>query len=171
MTLKKTIISLLFIIVLAGVMTSCSTGDKVARAERQAAIARQVSDAIMNRDFTVSVRWMKPLYGQPKQVSYGYELTVQDTTVISYLPYIGEAYNVPYGGGKALNFTGETYDYTVQQVSHDLSRIIFTVTNDEDTYLYQVEVFSNGKATIDVYARQRNPISFEGEMVFKNQPN
>jgi len=166
--MKKTIILLLTAIVLTGVMTSCGTGDKVARAERQAAVARQVTDAIMNRDFTVSIMWMKPLYGQPRQVSYGYELTVQDTTVVSYLPYMGEVYHVPYGGGKGLNFTGVTHDYTVQQVSDNMARILFTVTNDEDTYQYQVEVFSNGKATIDVFARERNSISYDGELIFKN---
>ena len=46
------------------------------------------------------------------------------------------------------------------------SHIEFTVTNEEDSYLFRIDVFDNGKAYIDVIARDRDSISFDGEMVF-----
>jgi len=146
------------------VLTACSTQSRVARAERQAAMAAYVSNALEQRDFTISIDRMKPLHGMPKQVSYGYELTVKGNTVNSYLPYVGEVYRVPYGGGVGLNFTGEIQDYAVEYPSSDLTRITFTVTNDEDTYTYRVDIYSNGKAIVDVYAYHRTAISFDGEV-------
>ena len=38
------------------------------------------------------------------------------------------------------------------------------VVNDEDTYLYTIEVFDNGNSSIDVHARQRERISYSGEI-------
>ena len=41
----------------------------------------------------------------------------------------------------------------------------FELTNEEDTYLYMLDIFDNGSTTIDVRAKQREPISYSGEMV------
>ena len=43
--------------------------------------------------------------------------------------------------------------------------IEFNVRNDEDFFHYRIDLFNNGKAVIDVIARDRDAISFDGEMV------
>ena len=41
------------------------------------------------------------------------------------------------------------------------------MTNEEDTYIYLIKVFSNGNSSIDVTSRQRDHISYSGELEVK----
>ena len=84
----------------------------------------------------------------------------------SYLPYIGEAYRLPYGGGKGLNFKGKIENYTITYPTSNRSHIEFTVNNGEDVYHVRIDVFNNGKSILDVIAQDRDAVSFDGEMIF-----
>ena len=157
----------LFLIMVVMVMvTSCGTTDGLTKAERQAQVARQVQESLDARTFTIAVDWMRPLGLKPRHVTSNYELKVNGDEVDSYLPYIGEAYRLPYGGGKGLNFKGIIKNYSITTPTSNRSHIEFTVTNEEDSYLFRIDVFDNGKAYIDVIARDRDSISFDGELVF-----
>ena len=147
-------------------LTACNTGNRMAKAERQAEISRQVLASVEERQFTIAVDWMKPLRGMSKHLSYGYELKLNGDELDSYLPYVGEAQRLPYGGGKGLNFKATVENYSCVQTSGNCYLIEFDVTNDEDIYHYRIDLFSSGKALIDVWARDRDAISFQGEMVF-----
>ena len=149
-------------------LTACSTGNRMAKAERQAEISRQVLASIDERHFTIAVDWMKPLGGMARHVSSNYELKVDGDEIDSYLPYVGEAYRLPYGGGKGLNFKGKIENYVITYPTSNRSHIEFTVTNDEDIYFFRIDVFNNGQSIIDIIARDRDAISFNGEMIFKN---
>lgn len=158
----------LFLIMVAMVMvTSCGTSDGLTKAEREALITRQVQEGLDTRHYTIAVDWMRPLGLRPRHVTSNYELKVNGDEVDSYLPYIGEARHLPYGGGKALNFNGTIEHYSITYPTSNRSHIEFTVTNVEDSYLFRIDVFNNGKAYIDVIARERDAISFDGEMVFE----
>ena len=147
-------------------LTACNTGNRMAKAERQAEISRQVLASVEERQFTIAVDWMKPLRGMSKHLSYGYELKLKGDELDSYLPYVGEAQRLPYGGGKGLNFKATVENYSCVQTSGNCYLIEFNVTNDEDTYHYRIDLFSSGKALIDVWGRERDAISYQGEMVF-----
>lgn len=147
-------------------VVSCRTANGLTKAEREALVVQQVQAALDQRCYTIAVDWMKPLGGMPRHVSSDYRLKVNGEEVDSYLPYVGEAYRLPYGGGKGLNFKGKITDYTVTQPTSNRYIIDFNVNNDEDTYHYRIDMFTNGKAIIDVYSQNRDAISFDGEMVF-----
>ncbi len=159
-------VCMIFIAVIAIVLSSCGTTDGLTKAERQAQVTRQVQEGLDTRHYTIAVDWMKPLGGMPRHVSSNYELKVNGDEVDSYLPYTGEAYRLPYGGGKGLNFKGTISHYNITYPTSNRSHIEFTVTNEEDSYLFRIDVFNNGKAIIDIIARDRDAISFDGEMVF-----
>ena len=97
---------------------------------------------------------------------FGYTVEVRNDSLFSYLPYIGRAYQIPYGGGKGLNFSERIGSYQELQKKNGLRHIEIGVKNDEDTYLYTIEVYDNGSSHIDVQARQRERISYSGEMIF-----
>lgn len=163
----KKILSFLFSMVLLVLsLAGCGTGNGLTKAEREALVTRQVQEGLDTRHYTIAVDWMKPLGGMPRHVSSNYELTVNGDEVVSYLPYVGEAYRLPYGGGKGLNFKGTIENYTITYPTSNRSHIEFTVTNEEDSYFFRIDVFSNGKSIIDIIARDRDAISFDGEMVF-----
>lgn len=155
-------------VLVAVLLQACGTTDGLTNAERQAAITRQVQEGLDTRHYTIAVDWMKPLGGMARHVTSNYELKVNGDEVDSYLPYVGEAYRLPYGGGKGLNFKGKIENYTITYPTSNRSHIEFRVTNDEDTYYFRIDVFNNGKSIIDIIAQERDAISFDGEMVFKN---
>ena len=103
--------------------------------------------------------------GVSKSVSYGYSVEVRNDSLISYLPYFGRAYSVPYGGGKGLNFAERIGSYKEFQEKSGKRHIEIGLKNEEDTYLYTIVVFDNGKSSIDVQSRQRESISFSGDMI------
>jgi hypothetical protein len=162
--MNKALFTTLVLLMLS--LTACNTGNWLAKAERQAEVARQVQASLESRQYTIAVDWMKPLRGTPKHLSYGYELKINGDEMDSYLPYMGEAYRLPYGGGKGLNFKAPILNYTQTQTAGNCYLIEFDVVNDEDVFHYRIDLFSSGKAIIDIWARDRDSISFQGEMVF-----
>lgn len=155
-------------LIMALLLLACGTGNGLTKAEREAAITRQVQEGLDTRHYTIAVDWMKPLGGMAQHVSSNYELKVNGDEVDSYLPYVGEAYRIPYGGGKGLNFKGKIENYSINYLTSNRSHIEFLVNNGEDVYHFRIDVFNNGKAIIDIIAQDRDAISFDGEMVFKN---
>lgn len=146
-------------------LTACSTTGSLSRAEREAQVAEQVVTALENGRYTIAVDWMKPLGGMPRHVSSNYELKVNGDEVDSYLPYVGEAYRLPYGGGKGLNFKGKILNYSIVRTTGNRYVIEFDVNNDEDVYHFRIDLFTNGKAIIDIIGQDRDAISFDGELL------
>lgn len=158
-----------FSVLIATVLTvltlcACGTGNSLTKAEREAAVTRHVQECLDTRHYSIAVDWMRPLGGMARHVSSNYELTVDGDDVDSYLPYVGEAYRLPYGGGKGLNFQGKIKDYSITYPTSNRSHIEFTVSNEEDTFFFRIDVFNNGKAVIDIIAHDRDAISFDGEL-------
>jgi hypothetical protein len=159
-------ILLFSIIVVSMLFCSCRTGDGLTKAEREALVVQKVQAAVDAQHFTIAVDWMRPLGGMPRHVSSTYQLKVDGDQVDSYLPYVGEAYRLPYGGGKGLNFQGKIINYQVLRSTSNRYVIEFDVKSDEEAYRYRIDLFTNGKAIIDIIGQDRDAISFDGEMVF-----
>ena len=126
-----------------------------------------MTKALEARDYKIAVNRMYPMKGSSRSVSYGYSVEVRNDSLISYLPYFGGAYNVPYGGGKGLNFSERIGSYRESQKNKGERQIEINVTNEEDTYIYLIKIFSNGNSSIDVTSRQRDHISYSGELEVK----
>ena len=159
---------LMLTVLVAIMLQACGSTDGLTKAEREAAVTRQVQEGLDTRHYTIAVDWMKPLGGMARHVSSNYELRVNGDEIDSYLPYVGEAYRLPYGGGKGLNFKGKIENYIITYPTSNRSHIEFTVTNDEDIYFFRIDVFNNGQSIIDIIARDRDAISFNGEMIFNH---
>ena len=157
---------LLSTVLMTVLLMACGTSNGLTKAEREAAITRQVQEGLDTRHYTIAVDWMKPLGGMARHVTSNYELRVNGDEVDSYLPYVGEAYRLPYGGGKGLNFKGKIENYSINYLTSNRSHIEFTANSGEDTYHFRIDVFNNGKSIIDIIAQDRDAISFDGEMVF-----
>ena len=163
--MKKYLVVMVLALVSIVVLSGCGTSEE--RAARAAEQTAKVRSALKERQFKISVDHMYPMKGGMKNVSYGYSVEVRNDSLISYLPYIGRAYNVSYGGGKGLNFSEHIGSYHENQVKDGKWHIDIDVTNEEDTYRYQIDVFDNGSSSISVESRQRERISYSGEMDFR----
>ena len=140
-------------------LMGCSTLTPAEKEAQRKATAQAVEKALADRHYTIDVQMMYPQRGPAKNMTSNYSLEVRGDTLVSYLPYIGRAYLVPYGGGKGL-----MERYSVAKDAKGQTIVTFGVTNEEDTYEYQLGIFDNGSATIDVRSKQRDPISFSGVM-------
>ena len=116
--MKKWILPLLAAVLTVsacGVLSGETHEEKVAREARE---ARMVVDNIQNGDFRIDIDRMYPIRGTSQHVS-NYSVTVKDGMLDSHLPFIGQAWRVPYGGGHALNFKAKIGSYNVVQTRKD----------------------------------------------------
>lgn len=141
-------------------LMACGTGNKVIDEQR----AQAIRSLLESRQFVVMVGSMRPLSSPTLSVSQGQKMIIRDGQVTCYLPYVGSGQNVGYGasGYKALNFSSAMLDYKVEYPKPDRARVTFRVDNGDDNYRFHVEVFMNGKTTIDVDPRGRDAISYSG---------
>ena len=165
--MKKHLILTVMALTALVMLVGCATAEE--RAARAAEQAKAVKAALQERNYQIAINRMYPSRGASKTVSYGYSVVVRNDSLISYLPYFGRAYNVPYGGGNALDFSAPIRNYQESQPKSGLRHIEIDVKNNEDTYLYTLDIFDNGSTDINVRSRQREPISFSGEMEFKQK--
>jgi hypothetical protein len=135
------------------------------RREREAREAQMVLDNIQAGDFTIDITRMYPLRGTAHNVT-GHSVTVRDGVLYSALPFFGQAWRVPYGGGHALNFEAPVRDYSVANHPKGGYVVNLYVKTDEDEHVYQFRIYENGSSTLDVQSRNRDRISFSGEMIF-----
>ena len=149
--------SIAFLMIL---LTACNTGNKVVDVQR----AEAIKGLLESQQFVVMVGSMRPLSAPTTPVSQGHKMILRDGSVSCYLPYAGSGQNVGYGasGFKAMNFTSEVLDYKVEYPKADRARVTFRVNNGDDNYRFHIEVFMNGKTTIDVDPRGRDAISYSG---------
>ena len=131
---------------------------------KQEAQAMKVSAALDARQFRIDIDRMIPLGGPSKSV-FDYFVEVRNDSLISYLPYVGRAYNIPYGGGDGLNFSAPIGSYNESFKRNGQRRIVIQLKNKEDSYIYSFDIFDNGRSSLDVQSRQRDPIAFSGDMV------
>ena len=163
--MKKEIFMCMMMAVLC---VSCATkltpSEKTARQELQ---AKAVLEALENRNYTIGINYVYPRRGPGKTLEYGYDVTVRNDSLISYLPYFGRAYRVPYGGGTGLNFSVPISRYQTYRAKKNMTRVLIGVKYEEDVYQYQLDVYDNGQVSLNVTAQEREGISFTGEMNFK----
>ncbi len=141
-------------------LMACNTSKNAVDPQQAAA----VKSLLENQQYFVMVGSMRPLSAPTMSVSQGQKMIVRNGTVTCYLPYAGSGQNVGYGasGFKALNFSAPMLDYKVEYPKPDRARITFKVDNGDDNYRFHVEVFMNGKTTIDVEPRGRDAVSYSG---------
>lgn len=148
------------------VLGGCASSEE--RAAQKAEFSRKVKAALDKRAYKISINRMLPMQGASRSVSYGYSVTVKNDSLFSYLPYFGRAYDVPYGGGKGLSFDAPIGHYHEIQSNNGSRQIDIELKNEEDNYTYYITVFDNGSSSIDVQARKRERISYNGEIIFEN---
>ena len=163
--MKKWILPLLAAVLTVSACGVLSSETREEKAAREAREARMVVDNLQNGDFRIDIDRMYPLRGTSQHVS-NYSVSVKDGVLDSHLPFIGQAWRVPYGGGHALNFKADIGSYKVVQTRKDGYEVRIYVKTDEDEHLYLLTVFNNGRASLDVQSGNRDRISYSGEMNF-----
>ena len=131
---------------------------------QKARTEQTVKEALEARRYRIEVNYMTPMRGRSRALTDNYSLTIHGDSVLSYLPYVGEAYSAPYGGGKGLNFDALIQTYEAKEGKQGRKEIRFTTTNDEDSYTYHLTIYPDGTTQIRIQPTRRQSISFNGKM-------
>lgn len=157
---------LLSIFFVSLLLMACATSEnsKSSKAVRKAEMAAKIAESVQSRHFNVDIDKVYPTGHGIIHPSTIYSVSVSDDKIISYLPYFGRAYNVPYGGGKGLNFEGKVLRYQESIERKGKHIVVLDVKSEEDIHQYSFVIFDNGSVTLDVLSKERNPISFSGHI-------
>lgn len=134
---------------------------------RQQQVAQMVADSLEGAHFKVVFDYVIPTRMQPRHLTTPYEVRVKGDTLNSYLPYFGVVYQVPYGGGEGLIFDAHIDGYQCHKVKRDMYRVEIYMNRREDSYVYTFDIFDNGHADLKVSCRNRDFISYRGQMDVK----
>ena len=165
--MKKWILPLL-----AAVLTTVSCGvlgeTREEKAVRQVREAQMVDENVRAGNFVIDITRMIPLRGSSQHVN-DYSVRVKDGILTSHLPFVGQAWRVPYGGGHALNFKEKIGSYSVVPLEKEGYQVRLYVKTDEDEHLYLFYIYPNGRTTLDVHSQNRDRMSYTGEMDFYSE--
>ena len=163
--MRKVIVGIFSVIMLTACSTSKLTSEQ--KAVKHALVTQKVRQAVDDRAYTVEMNYIYPQRMASRHLDYGYTLRISGDSIYSYLPYFGRAYSVPYNGGNGLNFKGVMDYYKVTRTKKDCTDVVLGVKDDGDDYQYTMNIYDNGTVSLGVFSRNRESISFSGEMMMK----
>ena len=159
MRTKKQIFMLLLAL-LVGIPTLSAQSKKEKKEQKK----ETVKKLIESENYKIDVNTAMPMRGRSIPLTSPYSLEIRNDSVISYLPYFGRAYSIPYGGGDGLDFKAPLKEYDMKMDKKGNAVIEFVARNPEDRYEFRAKVYTNGEASINVNMQNRQSISFQGEL-------
>jgi hypothetical protein len=122
-----------------------------------------IKDIVESRQFIFHAQTALPTSGVSRQLTSEYDLKVSKNSVVSYLPFFGKAYSLPYGtsdGG--LNFTSTKFDYSITDRKKGGWEINIKPKDVADFREFSLTISENGYGTLQALTNNRQPISFTG---------
>ena len=150
-------------------LLSMSSIDAQDKKEKELEVTQHVQKVLDNKDYMIHVDYMNPQQGRSRALTSSYFVKIKNDSIFSYLPYVGRAYNVPYGGGQGLNFNASIQSYSSSKGRKNKTTITIKVKNSEDNYTYTLTVYGNGSTNIFVQPINRQSISYRGKIDLKKE--
>jgi Domain of unknown function (DUF4251) len=124
--------------------------------------AEDIKRIVESRKYIFKAQVAYPATGQSRQLTSDYDLSVSPNAVTSYLPYFGEAYIAPIDptdGG--LKFTSTSFEYNAIKKEKNWE-IMIRPKDARDVQQFNLTIFDNGNANLDVTNARRQSISYSG---------
>ncbi|NCC11168.1 MAG: DUF4251 domain-containing protein [Bacteroidia bacterium] len=125
---------------------------------------KKVEQELNAKNYEIKIHTALPMRGKSIQLTSAYSLKIKNDSLFSYLPYYGRAYSIPYGGGAGLIFKAPLESYTIQKGKHEKHIVKASAQTPEDRFDFTLTIFDNGTASVHVNMRNRESISFQGEL-------
>jgi len=131
--------------------------------ERQAKRAEEVKQIIENRHYVFEPTYMTPMRGGGRSLNAEYDMQIKGDSVISYLPYTGQAYQAPADPTKnVLDFTMTSFEYSAKPVKNGGWEITIVPKDKRELQKMFIMISEDGYATLRITSTNRDPISFDG---------
>ena len=122
----------------------------------------EIKRIVESQNYVFRAQWANPQGSISRQLTSEYDLTVSRDTIISYLPYFGRAYVAPINPSEGgIKFTSTKFDY--KQANNGKSwKIMIKPKDASEVQQLYLDIYDNGKATLQVTSTNRQSISFSG---------
>jgi hypothetical protein len=126
-----------------------------------------VAKAIAAKQWRIDINSMNTMRYGARTVTPDFYLELRGDTLHSYLPYLGQAQVSPkFSPSIGLNFETQVLRYKQSMPkSKKYTQIDIDVRTREDSYHYMIQFYDTGGATIYVRSLNRDPISFDGNLI------
>lgn len=115
--------------------------------------------------YVFKVQSVTPMKGGMRQLTPGYTLKVSKDTVSAELPYFGRLYQATPGSSEGgIKFTSTSFDYNTKPRKKGGWDIVIKPKDGGYVQEMYLTVFENGSASLDVNCRDRQPISYNGDV-------
>jgi hypothetical protein len=117
------------------------------------------------KNYTFLAQYAQPLSGRQIPLTTEYTLTVRNDSLLSYLPYFGQAYVAPINPEDAgLMFTSTNFDYVANSTNKGGYTITIKPKDEAKANQLILNITSTGYASLQVLSQNRQAISFRGVM-------
>lgn len=145
-----------------------SGGAFAQRTSKKSAKIAQVREWVSSDRYVFKARSAQSMSGYTRQLTSEYTLAVTPDTIVAYLPYFGRAYSAPIDPSKGgIKFTSTRFDYQVDSLKRGGWSVKIRPSDTRDIQQMNLRISSEGYATLNVTAQQRQPITFSGVIVEK----
>lgn len=139
------------------------------KVNKEGETAQHIQKALDEKDYIINIDYMYPQQGRSRALTSSYFVKIKNDSIFSYLPYVGRAYSVPYGGGDGLNFNLPIQSYSSKKGKKGTTIISVKAKNSEDNYTYTLTVYDNGSSQLHVQSNNKQSISYRGKMDLKKE--
>jgi hypothetical protein len=145
------------------------------RQERKAAEVAAIKNMVNNNSFYFIANFAVPMTGGNKQLTSIYDLKVTKDSIIAFLPYYGVAHISPSPADVAdggIKFTSTNFSFIQKEKKKGGWEITIkpkdhNITDWRDVQQLTLDISKDGYASLAVLSSNRDPISFEGNIVAK----
>ncbi len=120
-----------------------------------------LKEMITSKHFVFTPQTMTPMSGSTRQVTGGFELSVNGDSLSCYLPYFGRAYTVSPGEG-GMNFNSSSFEYKAKQKKINSWEITIKPKDQDDVRQLNFTIYKNGYARLFASSNNRQSIQYYG---------
>jgi len=134
-----------------------------AQDNKQSTKEAAIKNMVDSQNYVFVAQTALPMSGRTRQLTSDYDLQVSKTSIISYLPYFGRAYQAPLDPTKnSLDFTSKDFDYAATPGKKSGWRVTIKPKDNRDVQQMTLNISSSGYGILQVTSTNRQPISFNG---------
>ncbi len=141
--------------------TACST----VQSTTQENIPGAVKTMLDAKQFVFRANTAHPLGGGQIILNTEYDVILRNDSIICHLPYFGRAFSAPIGGEGGIRFVTSDFDYTISPVKRGNYVVTIQIKENIEVTTMSFRVSEGGYASLVVNSRNRQSISFNGNMM------
>jgi hypothetical protein len=121
---------------------------------------------VESKNFIFQAQTALPMRGGARHLTTQYDLKVTSTAIVSDLPYFGRAFVAPMSPAQSpLQFTSTKFDYATTTRKDGGWEIVIRPTDYREVRSMTLTVSAAGYTTLQVTNLNRDPISFNGDII------